>query len=176
MDKQLSINVTCKGADEKAIDELLEFQGEIKKLSKANLDKLKQSIIKYGFTAPIFIWEHKSDNYILDGHQRLKALCSLREEGYSLPLLPVVYVYAADIKEAKEKLLHITSQYGEFVIEQIDLWIEDIKIKIPETVFLTGGELKINNNISLDEIENFENDKSINSDNNKICPKCGFEW
>ena len=143
MGKQLSIKVTCKGADEKAIDELLEFQGEIKKLSKANLDKLKQSIVKYGFTAPIFIWEHKGDNYILDGHQRLKALCSLREDGYSLPLLPVVYVYAADIKEAKEKLLHITSQYGEFVIEQIDLWIQDIKIQIPETIRLTDKEIKI---------------------------------
>ena len=35
------IKVTCKSADTKAIDELLEFQGDIKTVTKINLDKLK---------------------------------------------------------------------------------------------------------------------------------------
>jgi hypothetical protein len=110
-----AIQVTCRGADALPIDALLEFQGALKEISRDNLDALKRAITgRLGFFAPIFVWQDHGDNRILDGHQRLKALIELREEGYSIPLLPVAYVEAATEEEAKQKLLFITGQYGRF--------------------------------------------------------------
>lgn len=139
----MHINVTCRGADTLPVDRILEFQGKIKQITNANLDRLKRSILKYGFTAPIFVWESGGDYFILDGHQRLKALIALRQEGYDLPLLPVDYIEAETETEAREKLLHITSQYGDFNIEELDLFLEEAAIN-PQALEmrLLGTELE----------------------------------
>lgn len=109
----MEIEITCDGTDYVDYRTLKPFQGDLKTLSNENLNKLKNSIIKYGFTVPAFVWENGS-KWVLDAHQRIKALDSLFSEGYEIPDIPVVYIQAKDEKEAKEKLLHITSQYGEF--------------------------------------------------------------
>ena len=140
MDKQ--IRVTCRGADSLPIDAIVEFQGALKTITQDNLDKLKRSILRHGFTAPFFVWA-SADNHLLDGHQRLKALLALRQEGYDMPLLPVVYIDADSEAHAKEKLLYISSQYGEFTsegfadfTEGLDLSFEDIRLTDGE--FFTG--------------------------------------
>ncbi|MBN2531884.1 MAG: DNA modification methylase [Spirochaetales bacterium] len=140
-----SISIKCQGADLKNLDELLEFQGSIKRLSKKNLEKLRNAILKYGFIAPIFIWKSRKKLHILDGHQRLKALRTFEEEGYKIPPLPVDYIHAKSEKEAKEKLLHITSQYGEFDKKGLDEFILTANLDISdlETIRLTDTELKI---------------------------------
>ncbi len=125
------VRVTCSAADILPIDALLEFQGDLKRITKDNLDKLKRSILKHGFTAPIFVWKGV-DNHILDGHQRLKALIELRQEGYNIPLLPVAYIDADDEKHAREKLLYITSQYGEFDFRGIDAFISEAGLEIAD--------------------------------------------
>ena len=127
-----TIPIKCRGADLKAIDELTEFQGDIKDLTKQNYAKLRKSMVKHGFSAPIFVWEHEGDNYILDGHQRLRVLGKLREEGYDIPLLPVVYIEADDEKQAKEKLLLITSQYGDFNVQGLDEFIYEGQLDLSE--------------------------------------------
>ena len=90
------ITISCKGADELPFNTLVNFQGNLKTLTESNLKKLKKSILKHGFTVPIFVWPHRGTNYILDGHQRLQALKSFQAEGYDIPDLPVAYVYADD--------------------------------------------------------------------------------
>jgi hypothetical protein len=136
------IRVTCRAADSLPIDQILEFQGELKKISKDNLDKLKRSILKHGFTAPLFVWSDAGDYRLLDGHQRLKALLSLRQEGYDLPMLPVVYIEAESEQEAKEKLLYITSQYGEFTENGFAEFVFDTDFSIDD-IRLTDGEFDI---------------------------------
>ena len=113
------IKVTCTGADVLPVDALENFQGSLKKITKANLQKLKRRIIRDGINVPLFVWRDHDMCRILDGHQRLKALLSLREEGYELPLVPVAYIEADNEKDARQKLLGITSQYGEFEIEEL---------------------------------------------------------
>ena len=108
------IQIKCKGADTLPIDRILEFQNDLKTLSKDNEKKLRNSILKFGFIAPFFVWDDKGEWRLLDGHQRLKTLLKMREEGYDIPLLPVDYIEADNEEDAKRKLLHITSQYGEF--------------------------------------------------------------
>jgi DNA modification methylase len=146
MDKK--IIVTCKGADILPIDSLEDFQGGLKKITKTNLEKLKRRIIKDGINVPMFIWRTNDWCRILDGHQRLKALLSLREDGYELPLIPVAYIEADDEADARQKLLGITSQYGEFEIEELGEWMRELDEEIAGTLRLADEEIRIKPNIN----------------------------
>jgi len=104
------------------IANLQHFQGNLKNINPQNLAKLKANIIKNGFVAPIFIWQDpKGVNNIVDGHQRVKAVQCLLEEGYTLqpaqvnqglPSLPYIGITAASAKQAAELVLTYNSQYG----------------------------------------------------------------
>lgn len=137
------ILATCKGADVLPLDALEDFQGGLKKITKKNLDKLKRRIIRDGINVPLFVWRTDDWCRILDGHQRLKALLSLREDGHELPLIPVAYIEASDEADARQKLLGITSQYGEFEIEELDIWLKDLDEDIKNSIRLTDNELFI---------------------------------
>lgn len=140
------IQIKCKGADTLPIDRILEFQNDLKTLSKDNEKKLRNSILKFGFIAPFFVWDDKGDWKLLDGHQRLKTLLKMREEGYDIPMLPVDYIETDSEEDAKRKLLHITSQYGEFTVDGFENFtfgldgFEDIRLTNEEFVFKTKEE------------------------------------
>lgn len=121
----------------------MEFQGDLKKLSKRNLERLKSRIIEDGFNVPFFVWENKGDYMILDGHQRLKALVSLRDDGYDMPLLPVAFIEAEDEADARKKLLAISSQYGEFDAEELSDWLEGLGADVAETLRIVDGDVEI---------------------------------
>lgn len=164
----MEIKITCSGADLLPIDTLLEFQGSLKSISKPNLKKLKNSILKQGFTAPIFVWPHRGTHYILDGHQRLQALKSFKAEGYDIPDLPVAYIYADDEQQAKEKLLQITSQYGDFTLEGVQEFIAGMDIDF-DSIRLTAGDFDIFESIdSLDENNNLK-EQSISNSFDVVC-------
>jgi len=127
------------------IDTLIEFQGNLKTLNDTNLEKLINSIKTVGFSAPFFAFKSGKKNYLLDGHQRIKALQKMRDQGDIIPDLPVVFIKARDKSEAKKKLLFITSQYGkpdqggfeDFIADLdtdflVDIEIPDIKIDFDE--------------------------------------------
>jgi hypothetical protein len=124
------IKIKCKVADGMALDELYEFQGELKTISDDELEKLKKSILKYGFSFPVFVWENK----ILDGHQRMKAVKQLVEQGCKIKdnKLPVVRIEAKNEKEAAEKLLLINSRYAKIDQEGFQVFTFDFDIDIPE--------------------------------------------
>jgi hypothetical protein len=135
------IVIKCKAHQLEPIDRLLEFQGNLKRLSEKNREKLIGSICTKGFIAPLFVWDDAGDWKLLDGHQRLKTLIWMREHGWDIPLLPVDIIEAEDEQDAKRKLLAITSQYGEF---DIDGYMEFTDgIEIDDTIRLSDGEFKI---------------------------------
>lgn len=146
LDRKKMIEIKCKGADTLPIDRILEFQGGLKELSKENEKKLRNSILKFGFIAPFFVWDDHGEWRLLDGHQRLKTLLKMREEGYDIPMLPVDYIEADSEEDAKRKLLHITSQYGEFTADGFENFtfgldgFEDIRLTNDEFVFKTKEE------------------------------------
>jgi len=126
------------------LEQLSRFQGSLKRISKRNLEKLKLSILRNGFSAPIFVWRNGGANNILDGHQRLTALRSLEADGHAVPKLPVAYIEADSEQQAKAKLLAITSQYGDFVKEGLDEFLVDLDPSaILDTVRLVDRELRI---------------------------------
>lgn len=96
------------------LDDLTDFQGSLKDLSVDNYEKLKVSIMKLGFSFAVHAWESPEGKlFILDGHQRIRTMKKMREDGFDIPKIPVVMVKANNFKEAKEKVLAGTSQYGE---------------------------------------------------------------
>lgn len=138
------IEIKCKGAAELPLESLFDFQGKLKSISVKNLNRLKQRIIDNGFIAPFFIWDDGGDCKLLDGHQRVRALEALKKDGYELPaLFPVVYLYADDESAARKILLSVSSQYGEFQIEELDDWMNDFDEELRESFRFVDEEIKI---------------------------------
>ncbi len=138
------IRITCTGAATLPIDDLVLFQGELKKLSEENEAKLRTRILRHGVNAPIFVWKTKAGvHYVMDGHQRIHTLLNLRADGYEVPDLPIVYIEAKNKKEAKDKLLGITSQYGEFTDYGFYEFIEEIGM--PEDIVLATETISLGN-------------------------------
>lgn len=93
----------------KRIEELQNFQGDLKELSPESGEKLEASFMRHGNIAPVFIWESN----ILDGRQRIRTLLRLRNKGVAIPEeLPCVKIKAESEKEAKRFLLQYVSQQG----------------------------------------------------------------
>lgn len=148
------IQVKCKSHKTLPIDRLTEFQGNLKRLSKQNREKLIGSICERGFIAPIFVWDDQGEYRLLDGHQRLKTLLWMRENGWDIPMLPVDIIEAENEQDAKKKLLAITSQYGEFDLDGFIEFTSDIEID--DTIRLTDGEfdIQIREDVAVSEQDN----------------------
>ena len=108
--------VTCEVKERLALSQIKPLQGGLKVLAKERLEKLKKSIKKFGFSFPILVWENQEDGLVhcIDGHQRLLALADMQKEGWFIPQLPIVFINAANVAEAKSKVLAVASQYGKF--------------------------------------------------------------
>lgn len=109
------------------------FQDNLKDLDTPQHDKLLASLERHGFFAPAFVWVHDGKHYLLDGHQRHRVL-SLNEiefenTGFEVPY---VAIYAANIKEAKEKILLISSQYGRITQEGLDEFAAIAEIELED--------------------------------------------
>lgn len=175
------IVIKCRGAGLLSLDEIEAFQGKLKELSKESLKKLKSRIINRGFAPPFFIWKDEGgSNKILDGHQRKKALLDLKKDGWELPeKFPVDYIEAESEKEAKEKLLEITSQYGELTEEGLLSFLEKADLEIQEiSLNVEFAGLNLDDIISKFSIDDEEEGKRKKKERSNIveCPKCGHRW
>lgn len=93
------------------IKQLDELQGNFKTLGKKQFEKLKGSIKKNGFIQPFFVWKNGHKNYILDGHQRKKAIIDLYGDTIDVDCLEI---RAKSILEAKKLCIYYASSYAEF--------------------------------------------------------------
>jgi hypothetical protein len=171
------IRITYEARHALPLDEVADFQGDAKTITRGNLDKLKRSIKKHGFFVPLFVWRKGSTTYIIDGHQRRKALLELRDEGEEVPPIPVEYIDAKSKKDAAEKLLAITSQFGEFDVGFLEAWTTGLGVNLPLLdVRLVDVELSFD----VPEYEVPERNKEIDEDamrqTEHECPSCGFKW
>lgn len=92
--------------------QLKAFQGSLKKDLPDLIQSLAHRIEKKGFSAPVFVW--KDHDFVLDGHQRLKALEILALGGLMLPKdeVPVVYIAAENETEARERVAEYNSAFS----------------------------------------------------------------
>lgn len=138
MSTEKVIKISCDVKLFQPFENLNEFQGTLK--SRADKNKLKKQILDQGFSAPIFVWKKDGKYFILDGHGRKEVCAELRAEGYTVPDLPCVEIFAKSKKEAKLKLLGYVSAFGkvegkglyEFIMEA-ELSVEELEeFAIPE--------------------------------------------
>jgi len=148
------IKVHCEAAATISLDELLDFQGELKILTDDDFKKFRRLILKHGITAAVYVWRQtngktsKVTNYMLDGHQRLKVLKALRGEGYKIPEVPVAYIDAPTREVAKEILLSHVSSYGKVTREGLDMYMLDAGLEIEDMADMISI-----GNMSFDDID-----------------------
>ena len=107
------------------INEINEFQGDLKDLSNLNYNKLKKSLLDQGLLLPFFLWVDPKDNskYLMDGHQRKRVWTA---EGFKPIEVPYILVPGKDRTTAKKNLLVITSQFGTVTQEGYDKFTSDL--------------------------------------------------
>lgn len=120
----MDIPITCKGQKYVPIQELIWFQGQLKSLSNQSHAKLKKSILQHGFAFPVIVWQ----NYIIDGHQRVRIVKELIEDGASIGDIPVVEIEAQTEEEAAQKLLLFNSRYGEITTDSLSIFIKEFSL------------------------------------------------
>lgn len=190
----MEVRITCKTNETLPLDKLGEFQGDLKLFTDKSYSKLRNSILKHGFTAPFFIWKKGDDNFLLDGHQRKKTLEIMRDsENYEIPTdYPVVYIDAETEREAKEKLLVITSQYGKMqkeglvnFMEEFDFKLEDIEDTVQFPEFTLGSLENFGEQVEGGDTEEDAAETEVEGEEEKVkrkitvevaCPNCGHRF
>lgn len=173
------IKIACRGSNFIKLENLNIFQGELKSLSKQNYQKLKNQIIELGFSSPIHVWKNKDQFNILDGTQRTNTLRQMQKEGWIIPPLPIVLVEAKNKREAKKKILSLTSQYGQLDSQGLYAFMNESELDIDDLENLTFADL------DLDEFKQgyFEVDFQPGGEDEQgqldrteektVCDKCG---
>ncbi len=133
MNNKKVLKIKCEGTQYIDFHELQEFQEEIKQSTQEDLNKLKAEITK-GFKLPFMIWKYQKKWWILDGHQRKKALTQLEKEGWYIPKLPAVAIQAKTKKEAKQNVVLFISQTGEVNENKLKIYVENYKINLENAV------------------------------------------
>ena len=173
-----TISIKCETKETLNIAEMKVFQGALKERTDVDYDKIKLSIIKFGFSFPFFLWKDKDgNNYLIDGTGRFETLCKMQKDGYLIPDLPVVFIQCKDKKEAKQKLLRLNSQYGKMTKESVLEFAEDIdlnfdEIALPESVIDFSASFEDTRGGAIPD--NFGEIDSLETSHK--CPKCGYEW
>ena len=127
-----AIRITCKGHTTVPYTDLVPYQGTLKELSVENYGKLKASILREGFCAPVFAWQNEGKLYTLDGHQRLRTLTKMAQDGYTIPDIPVDYIEADTVQDAKRKILALTSQFGTLTGDGLYEFLSEAELPVTE--------------------------------------------
>jgi len=173
-----TIAIRCTAAVNLELSDLTPLQGGLKELSDANFEKLKQSILRHGITFPFFIWQSEGMNYILDGAQRDRVLKRMTEEGYEVPPLPCALIQAKDRKEAAEKILLISSQYGKMTNHSLEDFLAENDLDLPELqdeLELPSINLEYFRDADFQAVSAEEQGR-LDKKNPVICPECGHEF
>jgi hypothetical protein len=127
-----TIRIECTGSATINLADLVEFQGQLKHREQSDIDRMARSIIDHGFSFPFYVWDSQAIKYCFDGHGRIKALKQLQAEGWEIPELPIVKVFAKNIKDAKQKLLRMNGRYGDITDTGLVEFIGDLDIDIKD--------------------------------------------
>ena len=122
------IEIKCVTQDTIMLNQLVPFQGDLKKRTTRDVKALSNSLKADGLLMPFVIWQNDDKCCILDGHGRLAALTDLALEDESIMEqgFPCIYINAETEEEAKKALLQITSQYGKVTKDGITKFIEGL--------------------------------------------------
>jgi hypothetical protein len=179
------IRIACDVKDTLDWHLIKPLQGNYKKRTPEQIEKLCALIIKRGIRFPSFITKISKEVWAIDTHGRLLAYDELERRGYTIPPVPVVYINAKNKAEAKQLLLECDSRYGTATQEGFDEYIEDLDL----SAFIDEADMSaFFNNLELPDIYGFERheidldveDSDFTTHEEmikkvKTCPNCGAE-
>ena len=134
--------------------------------------------LRHGITFPFFIWQSEGENYILDGTQRDRVLKRMAEDGYEVPPLPCALIQAKDRKEAAEKILLISSQYGKMTNHSLEDFLAENDLDLPELqdeLELPSIDLEYFRDADFEAVSAEEQGR-LDKKNPVTCPECGHEF
>ena len=96
------------------LDSFIELQEDFKKPDTEKLSKLQMLIITRGFKYSFKVWKDPDGKlWIIDAHQRRKALLRLRSYGFRIPEIPYEEIQASNKREAVEEIAAYNSEFAE---------------------------------------------------------------
>lgn len=177
--KQEIVTIKCKGSCELDLETLESFQGNLKEMSIESYEKLKGSILRFGFIYPIAIWhDDKGKTWVPDGNHRVFTLRKMRQEGIIVPeKLPCVEVLAKNLKEAKEIALALSSLYAKITRDGLYEYTEAGNIALSELL----GVLDLPGVDVVDFLSEFTDldvgeAQKEKPKSKKTCPQCGHKF
>ncbi len=175
MPKKKTVRINCTGAELLPISFLNELQGGLKELKPENEAKLRKNILELGFSEPVTIWKKGDKYYIVNGHQRVKVLAKMQEEGYAVPKIPANIVEAENKKAAMKLVLSLTSQFGTMTRESLLTFGEEAGLELED---IEQSFIFPDVNLELDGPEKKTVSFKANKDGEPKheCPKCGHKY
>jgi ParB/Sulfiredoxin domain len=173
-----TVQIRCKAAVNLDLGQLTPLQGDLKELTHTNFQKLKQSILRHGITFPFFVWQSDGTNFILDGTQRDRVLRRMAEDGFGIPALPCALIEAKDRKEAAEKILLISSQYGKITNDSLEQFLSEHDLDLMELndeLELPSIDLEFFRDADFQSVSADEQGR-LDKKNPVTCPECGHEF
>jgi hypothetical protein len=133
----MELKINCPTAHTLRVSQLTPLQGALKHRTQKDFNQLKITLARDGQIAPFYVWRTVVDdpsiniNYILDGHGRHHVLTEMGFDGY----VPVVYIDADNIADAKSKLLQINSGHGKITAKGLAQFVEGApRIILPTSI------------------------------------------
>jgi len=162
------MNIICKvkAHIEIPAEQLFAFQGDLKKLSEENFNKLRGKILSSGFNFAPHVFKTDNGYFILDGHQRIHVLKQLIKQGYQLcdskgnllDGVPCNVVEADSIEDAKDKVLQAVSQYGKLTEEGFLDFTADLDLDFTQFDLPDFQLPKLDDDFEFDPKEKSDND------------------
>jgi hypothetical protein len=147
--------------------EVQPLQGNLKELTNENYMKLKKVLETRGFTTPLFIWWFEDTPYLVDGHQRQRVMMEEKLNDAGNFEVPYLRIEATDIKDAKQQVLEVSSQYGTITQEGFDEFIAIDELSEEDIVEV----------VNFDGLPYLGVEVEKKARNRKLltCPECQFE-
>jgi len=157
------VRIACDVKDTLDWRQIKPLQGDYKKATPEQVDKLYRVILKRGIRFPSFVSKVDGEILAIDTHRRLVVYEKLEKDGHEIAghQVPVVYIHAKDKAEAKQLLLECDSRYGKTDQKGFDDFISDL-----DADFLSDIEIP---DIDIDFMR--ENDSENETKNDNLVPE-----
>lgn len=182
------LRVACDVKDFLDLEDLTPLQGDLKLMDDDGHKQLRTEILTTGIAFPIKVWKDKKVNWIIGGHQTRTVLVGLQNDGYAIPMVPIVYVHCRDMDEAMHRVLQDVSQFGRINQAGLFDFMERAKLTMPQ---LSAGFRLPDVDMAKFQSTYFPAEKSVNftakdgsteidqsefSQFQHKCPRCSFEF
>lgn len=146
------------------LDSFIELQEDFKKTDADKLSKLQMLIITRGFKYSFKVWKDENGKlWIIDAHQRRKALMGLRSYGFHIPEIPYEQIQASNKREAVEEIAAYNSEFAQknpdtllfnkYNINGNDLAKFNLGYEIKQTDFSIAGEKLFSSGTEISEAQ-----------------------